>query len=296
MAKFLVTGSAGLIGHQVAKDLVQQGNTVYSGYNKSPPDDGTPVQMDLTNHDQLIAAVEKTSPDAIIHLAAQTNVDLCETQKELATKMNADATKIIANQAAKIGAFFVYVSTDYVFDGVTGLKKETDKTNPVDYYGESKLQGENAVRNLASAWCIARTSTPYGIHKTKTSFPAWIAKNILEKNKIKVIVDQFTSPTYVPNLSRMLIEVATKQITGVLHLAGATRISRYDMAEMVVEKLNLDKSFLSPAHMSDMKWDAKRPMDSSLDVSKAASILNEKPFTISQGLDSFAKEFEAVHK
>jgi dTDP-4-dehydrorhamnose reductase len=296
MTKYLVTGSAGLIGHQVVKDLVQQGNTVYSGYNKAAPDDGIPVQMELLNYDQLKKTIEKTNPDAIIHLAAQTNVDLCETQKELATKMNADATKIIAKQTAKQGAFLVYVSTDYVFDGISGLKKETDKTNPVDYYGESKLQGENAVRDLASAWCIARTSTPYGMHKTKTSFPVWIAKNILEKKKINVVVDQFTSPTYVPNLSRMLIEVATKQITGIIHLAGATRISRYDMAVMVVDKLSLDKNFLAPTYMKDMKWAAKRPMDSSLDVSRAASILNEKPLTVNQGLDHFAKEYELMYK
>lgn len=293
MTKFLVTGSAGLIGHQVAKDLVQQGNTVHSGYNKTLPDDGIPVQMDLVKYDQLNAIIEKINPDAIIHLAAQTNVDLCETQKEIATKMNGDATKIIAKQAAKQGAFLVYVSTDYVFDGNSGLKKETDKTTPVDYYGESKLQGENAVRDLASAWCIARTSTPYGIHKTKTSFPVWIVKNIVEKNKINVIVDQFTSPTYVPNLSRMLIEVATKQITGIIHLAGATRISRYDMAVMVVDKLNLDKNFLAPAYMKDMKWTAKRPKDSSLDISKAKNLLEEKPYTIEHGIKDFINDFKS---
>lgn len=287
MTKFLVTGSAGLIGHQVVKDLVQQGNTVYSGYNNSIPDDGTRIEMDLTNHGQLNSAIEKINPDAIIHLAAQTNVDLCETDKELATKMNADATKIISKQAAKKSAFLVYISTDYVFDGINGLKKETDQTNPVNYYGESKLQGENVVKDLASAWCIARTSTPYGIHKIKTSFPVWVAKNILEKNKINVLIDQFTSPTYIPNLSRMLIEVATKQITGVIHLAGATRISRYDMAEMVVDKLNLNKDFLNPTYMNDMKWSAKRPYDSSLDVSKATEILMEKPYTVKQGLDDF---------
>jgi len=296
MTRFLVTGSAGLIGYQVTKDLVQQGDTVYAGYNKAEPNNGIPVKMDLLNQEQLNEVIEKTKPSAIIHLAAQTNVDLCETQKELALKMNADATKTIAKQAAKIKAFFVYVSTDYVFDGIKGLKKEEEKTNPVDYYGETKLQGENAVRSFASAWCIARTSTPYGMHKSKTSFPVWVAKNILEKNKINVVVDQFTSPTYVPNLSRMLIEVATRQITGLIHLAGATRISRYDMAKMVADKLNLDESFLGAAHMSDMKWTAKRPMDSSLDVSKAASILNEKPYTVEEGLDQFVKEFEVRSK
>jgi len=129
-----------------------------------------------------------------------------------------------------------------------------------------------------------------------TSFPIWVAKNILEKNKINAIVDQFTSPTYVPNLSRMLIEVAKRQISGVIHLAGATRISRYDLAENVVDKLNLDKNLLKPAYMKDMKWTAKRPKDSSLEVSKAASILNEKPYTINQGLDQFANEFRLMYQ
>lgn len=292
MTKFLVTGSAGLIGHQVVKDLVQAGDTVYSGYNKSTPDAGTPVQIDLNIPEKLKTTIEKTSPDVIIHLAAQTNVDLCETQKELSMQINAHATEIIAKQAAKQGAFVVYVSTDYVFDGISGLKKENDQTNPVDYYGESKLQGENAVKSLASGWCITRTSTVYGIHKTKTSFPAWVAKNILEKNKINVLVDQFTSPSYVPNLSRMLIEVAKRQITGVIHLAGATRISRYNMAEMVVDKLNLDKNLLNPAYMKDMKWTAKRPKDSSLDVAKAMNLLKEKPFTVQQGITDFSNEFK----
>jgi len=296
MTKFLVTGSAGLIGHQVVKDLVQTGDIVYSGYRKSPPDDGTPIQIDLSIPEKLKTTIEKISPDAVIHLAALTDVDLCETQKELAMKLNAHATEVIAKQAAKQDVFLVYVSTDYVFDGIEGMKKETDQANPVNYYGESKLQGENAIRNLASAWSIVRTSTPYGIHKTKTSFPVWIAKNILEKNKINIIVDQFTSPTYVPNLSRMLIEVAKRQITGVIHLAGATRISRYDLAEKVVDKLNLDKNLLKPAYMKDMKWTAKRPKDSSLEVSKAASILNEKPYTINQGLDQFANEFRLMYK
>jgi len=291
--KFLVTGSAGLIGRQVVHDLLQTNDTVYSAYHDSTPEQGIPTQIDLNCFDKIKETIKKVNPDIIIHLAAITNVDLCETDKDLAININAKATEIIAKQAAKQNAFFVYVSTDYVFDGEKGMKKETDYTNPVDFYGTSKLEGEKAVMNLASSWCIARTSTPYGIHPTKKSFPAWVAENLSQNKEIKVVVDQFTSPTYVPNLSRMLIEVAKRQIVGVFHLAGATRISRYETAELIAEKLNLDKKLLKPTNIDEMKWTAKRPKDSSLDISKAMSILKEKPFLIEQGFDFFVCELKA---
>ena len=287
--KFLVTGAAGLIGRQVCKDLVESGEEVFAGYHNSRPEFGNPILMDLTDFDKLKDTVSNVKPDVILHLGAMTNVDLCEKEKELAMKINAKATDVLAKQAAKEDAFFVYVSTDYVFDGQKGMRKEDDETNPVDYYGESKLAGENAVRNLASSWCIARTSTPYGTHPSKTTFPIWVAQNLHDGKEINVIVDQFTSPTYVPNLSGMLIEISKRQIVGIIHLAGATRISRYETAELVAEKLDLNKKLLKPVKIADMKWIAKRPKDSSLDISKAVSILKEKPFTIENGLGNFLK-------
>ena len=290
--KFLVTGSAGLVGRQVVHDLVEDGETVYSLDKESIPEHGIPTRMDLACFEKIKEIIEKIKPDAILHLAALTNVDRCETEKELSMKINSQATEVLAQQAAKHKAFFVYVSTDYVFDGQKGMRKESDSPNPVDFYGKSKLEGEKSVMNLASSWCIARTSTPFGIHPLKKSFPVWVLENLLQNKEIKVIVDQFTSPTYVPNLSKMLIEISKRQIVGLIHLAGATRISRYEMAELVADKLSLDKKLLKPVNLDDMKWTAKRPKDSSLDVSEAFSILKEKPFIIEQGLDSFVKEIK----
>lgn len=291
--KFLVTGSAGLVGRQVVKDLLQSYTQVYSCYHTSKPEDGIATYLDLTDKDSIVKAVESTKPDVIIHLAAMTNVDLCETQKDLATRINSKSTAVISEQAKKLGAFLVYVSTDYVFDGEKGMKKESDSTGPIDHYGKSKLEGENAVKEIATKWCIARTSTPYGIHPKKKSFPIFIAENLKAGIPLDIITDQYTSPTYVPNLSRMLIEIASRNIQGILHVSGATRISRYDMAEMVAEKLNLDKKLLRPTHMAEMNWAAKRPQDSSLDVSKATSLLKEKPMGIQQGLDLFIEQMKA---
>ena len=290
--KFLVTGSAGLVGRQVIKDLLQSYTQVYSCYNNSKPEDGIATPLDLTSSDDIIKVVDSTRPDVIIHLAAMTNVDLCETQKDLATKINAKATAVIAEQAKKLGAFLVYVSTDYVFDGEKGMKTESDTPNPIGYYGKSKLEGEIAVYDLASNRCIVRTSTPFGIHPTRKSFPLFVAENLQAKKVISAITDQYTSPTYVPNLSRMIIEISSKKIQGIFHLAGATRISRYDMAMMVAEKLGLDKNLLKSTKLEEMNWTAKRPRDSSLDVSKAASLLKEKPMTIQQGLDLFVEQIK----
>jgi len=288
--KFLVTGSAGLIGSKVIKDLADQNHTIYSCYHDDMPEYGIPTKLDLTNPNDIISVLDKIKPDRIIHLAALTNVDLCETEKDLATKINEKATEILAKQAAKIDAFFVYVSTDYVFDGIKGMKKENDTPNPLEFYGKSKLAGELALNNLASSYSIARTSTPFGLHKTKKSFPLWVKENLEAKKEISVLTDQFTSPTYLPNLSKMLLEIATRQITGIIHLAGATRISRYEFAEIIADKLSLDKKLIKPSSMNEMNWIAKRPKDSSLDVSKANQILKEKPQTIKQSLDLFTKE------
>jgi len=289
--KFLVTGSAGLVGNQIVKDL-NQSSQVYSCYNDTKPECGIPILMNLENHESIIRTIEKTKPDVIIHLAAMTNVDMCETKQELALKINAKATEIIAKESAKQGAFLLYVSTDYVFDGESGMKKENDTTNPVDYYGKSKLEGEKALDDLASSWCIARTSTPFGLHKTKKSFPLFVTENLKAKKQVTVVTDQFTSPTYVPNLSKMLIEISTRQITGIIHTAGATRISRYDMASLVAEKLNLDQDLIKPMTIKEMNWTAKRPKDSSLDVSKATQILREKPMKLEPALDLFLNELK----
>ncbi len=292
--KYLVTGSAGLVGSQVVKDLVEQNHTVYSCYHNEKPLHGIRVSLDLTDKEKIIQTIQETNPDRIIHLAAMTNVDLCETEKDLATQINTKATEILAKQAAKQNIFFLYISTDYVFDGINGMKKEDDLANPLGFYGKSKLEGEISLNKLASAWCIARISSPFGTHPKKKNFPLWIKKSLETKKEIPVLVDQFTTPTFVPNLSKMLIEITTKQIAGTLHVSGASRISRYDLAVLVADKLNLDKKFLIPTNIDKMNWKAQRPKDSSLDVSLANEILEEKPQKIDQSLELFIDELNST--
>ncbi|MCV0399675.1 MAG: dTDP-4-dehydrorhamnose reductase [Nitrosarchaeum sp.] len=292
--RFLVTGASGLVGSQVAKDLVDLNHEVHSSYHDAKPDHGIATYLDLSRLDDISSTLNETRPDSIIHLAAMTGVDQCEEQPDLAMKINAEATKLLARQAAKQHAFFVYVSTDYVFDGMKKMRAESDAPNPLGIYGKSKLAGELALNSLASPYAIARISSPFGLHKTKKSFPIWVKENLESGTDIPVLVDQFTSPTYVPNLSDMLIEIATRKIAGTFHTAGATRISRYDFAEMVADKLNLDKKFIRPASMSDMRWKAQRPKDSSLDVSFASEILHAKPQKLETSIQLLADQLSQI--
>ena len=289
--KFLVTGSAGLIGRQVVKDLSET-HEVFSCYNKSKPEHGNIIKMDLLNHEMISNVMSEKKPDVVIHLGAMTAVDLCDAQQDNALKINSQATEILAKECSKINSFMVYVSTDYVFDGNTGMYEENDTANPLGFYGKSKLLGEKSIQNFSSNWCIARTSTPFGLHPTKKSFPIWVIENLQKQKQIDVLTDQFTSPTYVPSLSRMLIEISERHLTGIIHVAGASKISRYEMASLVSDKLGLDGKLLREISINDIKWEAQRPKDSSLNVSKAISTLNQKPQKIDQDVNLFIDEIK----
>ena len=289
--KFLITGSSGLVGQQVVKDLSEI-YEVFSCYNKSKPEYGNAVKMDLFNHEMISNVLSEKNPDIVIHLGAMTAVDLCETQQDNALKINSQATEILAKECSKINSFMVYVSTDYVFDGNTGMYEENDTTNPLGFYGKSKLLGEKSIQNFSSNWCIARTSTPFGLHPTKKSFPIWVIENLQKQKQIDVLTDQFTSPTYVPSLSRMLIEISERHLTGIIHVAGASKISRYEMASLVSDKLGLDGKLLREISINDIKWEAQRPKDSSLNVSKAISTLNQKPQKIDHDVNLFIDEIK----
>jgi len=280
-----------LVGRQVVNDL-SKSHEVFSCYNKSKPEYGNAIKMDLLNHETISNVLFEIKPDVVIHLGAMTGVDLCEKEESMAFDINTKATQIIAQQCSTLNTFLVYVSTDYVFDGNSGMYYEDSVPNPLSVYGKSKLEGEKMIQTFSSDWCIARTSTPFGLHPTKKSFPIWVIENLQKQKQIDVLTDQFTSPTYVPSLSRMLIEISERHLTGIIHVAGASKISRYEMASLVSDKLGLDGKLLREISINDIKWEAQRPKDSSLNVSKAISILNQKPQKIDYDVNLFIDEIK----
>jgi dTDP-4-dehydrorhamnose reductase len=289
--KILVTGASGLLGQKVVQQALERGHETYAIYKEHPTSLGTPIKLDLINFEELSKVLSKQKPDVVIHTAAYTDVDGCEINRELAWKVNAEATKHLAIASAQVNSHLIYVSTDYVFDGEKGFYTEEDKPNPISYYGYTKLRGEEFLKGYATEWCIARPSVLYGWGpKHKQNFATWIINNLKQGKEVKVLTDQHVSPTLNTNLAAMLLEIAERKITGTTHTAGATRVSRHEFALKLAETFNLNKNLIKPITMNEIRWKAKRPKDSSLNVSKANSLLNTKPLQLNNASEIMKKE------
>ena len=263
----------------------EEGHEVFSGYSHSLPEKGMALKLDLVVDNSIQKAVEQVQPEIIFHTAALTDVDRCEAERDLACRINARGTKVLAEAAKKAGAFLVYISTDYVFDGQRGMYKEEDAANPICHYGYTKLLGEK------HAECVARTCVIYGSKPAsgKINFALWILEKLQKGEEIRIVTDQYVSPTLNTNLAGMLLEAGEQSREGIYHLAGATRISRYDFACRLADVFELERSLIIPAKMTDLCWKARRPMDSSMDVSKAR-LFKETSWDIDKSLKTLKEE------
>ena len=286
--RMFITGGSGLLGYRLAEIALDKGYDVYSGYCHNKPESGKPVKFNLADADSVIKAMNDVKPDVIVHSAALTDVDRCEVDKELAYKVNVEGTKAVAKLARKLNSFMVYISTDYVFDGEKGMYKEDDETNPVNYYGYTKLLGEKNCQDF----CIARTCVIFGAKPAsgKVNFALWLIERLERGENVRIVTDQYITPTLNTNLAEMVPELAERKIRGIFHLAGATRVSRFEFAKEVAKEFGLDESLISPSRMDEMSWVAKRPRDSSLDVSKAMEKLKNKPYDLGKALRILKKE------
>jgi dTDP-4-dehydrorhamnose reductase len=286
--KLFITGGSGLLGCKIAEIALKK-YEVYTGYCHNKPEFGEPVKFDLAK-DTDVEIIYKIKPEVIIHTAALTNVDECETNKELAYKINVEGTKRVAEIANELGTLLVYVSTDYVFSGDKGMYKEEDEPNPMNYYGHTKLLGEKYCE------CIARPCVIYGAKPAsgKVNFALWILKTLRNGEELKIVTDQFITPTLNTNLAMMLLEISERRLKGIFHTAGATRVSRYEFALRIADKLGLDKDLVISSRMEQMKWLAKRPKDSSLDTSKASGYLKEKTLDLDMALEIFKSELKNI--
>lgn len=288
--KLFVTGGSGLLGSKLAEIAIEKGYDVYSGYLDDPSSFGTGVKFDLNDFKSIEKSIENVLPDAIVHTAAMTNVDQCEENPVLAFRINALATKQISKIAKKKGIFLHYISTDYVFDGDRGNYLEDDEVNPIDVYGITKYVGEHWVDS------IGRTSMIYGARPAwgKINFALWVLNKLKNHEEVKIVEDQFGSPTLNTNLASMVLEIVEKELKGVYHLAGGTRISRFDFTIKLADEFGYDQGLIKKIKMDQLTWKAKRPKDSSLNTKKASEVLSNKPNTIAQAIKILKGEIDSI--
>lgn len=291
--KVIITGASGLLGAKLAELATESGYNVHSLYKSHPCPPSNAEQVDITDQVALRKVFADVKPDVVFHTASLTDVDLCEREPKLAMKVNGEATGFIAKACQETGSYLVYVSTDYVFDGMRGQYSEEDGPAPINAYGRSKLLGEEEMARHRPRGCVARTSVVYGWGRSyRPNFATWVHSKLAANEQVRVVRDQFASPTLNTHLARMLLEVAERQMEGVLHVAGSTRISRYEFAVSLAKQFGFNENLVTPIQAEAANWKARRPVDSSLNVSKAQGILTSKPVTLDQALSEFAKSHQ----
>ena len=281
------------MGTRLAELALQKGHDVISSYRNNVPVHGKPLEVDLTRSTAVRKAFLGVRPDVIINTAAMTDVDKCELEPEAAFSANSKAVSNIANAAKETESFVVQVSTDYVFDGERGAYSENDETRPINKYGESKLEGEKAVMNELDkqVWSIARSSVIYGWGRaSRPNAATFVYEKLFRGESIRMARDLFSSPTLNTSLSEMLIEIAERQLPGIIHVAGATRLSRFDFAIGIAKTFGLDATLIKAVQARDLRWKAKRPADSSLIVERAQKLLRSAPLNIESAYETLHRE------
>ena len=268
----MILGSGGQLGSELRK--------LYPGavcYYHSP--DG-PNFLDFRDLKKLENTIINSKVKWIINAAAFTNVDMCETKKEIAYSVNSLAVKSIVKASIKIEANLVHISTDYIFDGVKGYYKELDVPNPLNYYGISKLIGETFAQSYENS-IVVRTS---GIYGSKNNFPIYVYKNLKDHKNVNVL-DGYYSPIHAENLALAIKLLIDDDMFG-LYNVGGIRTSRMDLALQLARKYRLDATLINKVDKLD-SMKAVRPFDSSLDISVAKKIINFDFYSYESNLQCF---------
>jgi dTDP-4-dehydrorhamnose reductase len=249
--KVLVTGANGQLGFDVIKRLDSEGID-YLGTDRE--------SLDITNNEQVKRVISDYSPDAVIHCAAYTAVDKAEDEKDLCYSINVLGTKYVAEVCKEINAKMVYISTDYVFDGEGDEPFEvTEKPNPINYYGQSKYEGEVEVQKILDKHFIVRISWVFG--SNGNNFVKTMLRLGKERDEISVVADQIGSPTYTPDLAKLLVEMVKTDKYGVYHATNEGYCSWYEFACEIFKQAGMEVK-VNPINTKDYPTKAKRPINS----------------------------------
>jgi dTDP-4-dehydrorhamnose reductase len=291
MKTILVTGSNGLTGQKITERVLATKNfnliATSRGENRFPVKEGyVYAEMDILNPANVTEVVAKYKPDAIIHTAAMTNVDTCESQKELAQELNVGAVETLIEVCKQFDIQLVHLSTDFIFDGANGPYDEVAEASPLSYYGQTKLEAENAITAAGGKWAILRTIIVYGIvsDMSRSNIVLW-AKGALEKGEpINVVNDQWRMPTLAEDLADCCLLAVSKNAQGVYNASGKDMMSISELVGKVADYWNLDKSLIKEISAATLNQSAKRPVRTGFILDKTIRDLGYQPRSFQEGL------------
>lgn len=288
--QILVTGANGFLGYYLTRLLLEKGYTVIAtGKGDSRLQFGSDrfvyAPMDFTDPFAVHDVFEKYRPEVVVHAGAMGKPDECETNQWQAFLVNVEGTITMLTNAEEQKSFFVFISTDFVFDGEQGMYKEEDELRPVNYYGKTKYDAEEAVKEYPHSWAIVRTVLLYGKPATGRTNLLTIVKEKLEKGEAyKVVDDQVRTPTYIEDLAEGIAAIIRQKASGVYHLSGKDVLTPYQMACKTASYLGLDESLIKRVTAADFSQPAMRPPKTGFVIDKARKELGFEPISFEEGI------------
>ena len=286
--RILVTGATGFLGRTL---LSLEGEAEWMGCGRRPAAEGIPYRpVDLTDRKAVTALVAELAPDWVINAAAMTDVDGCEKNVQAARQANVDIPENLAAACDATGAGLVHISTDYVFDGKCGPYGEGDAANPLSCYGQLKLESEGILKKMERV-LVVRTLWLYGyVPQAGSNFLTWVLRSLSSGQPLRVFADQWGNPTYIRDLARALVALCGQEARGLLHVGGATFMTRWEMAREMACFFGIDGELIEPVPTRTAKLPATRPLRSGLHTDALEAVLGRRPMSFIEGLQCLAED------
>jgi dTDP-4-dehydrorhamnose reductase len=290
----LITGANGLLGQNLTNAFSGASRVVLADLHPKSvlvlPKNTKYQSTNLTDFQAVKSLVKSSSPSVIIHAAAMTDVDGCEECPQLAREVNVGATghllKILSPSCV-----FVYLSTDYVFDGNSGPYSETDAPNPLGVYGQTKYEAEKLVQSMAANYLIIRTMVLYGTGKNlRSQFPDWVLGMLEKKAPFPVVSDQMGNPTLASHLAFTMRLLLNQNCRGIYHVCGNEILSRHQFACAIADAFGCNKELILPCKTEEIHQKAKRPLNSGFILSKARGVPGMVLPSIGEQLEQYKRE------
>jgi dTDP-4-dehydrorhamnose reductase len=288
----LLTGANGLLGQHLIKLLLEKQLQVIAtsrGPSRLPFSNNnnyTYQELDITDGPKVNNLLLRHRPHAVIHCAAMTQVDQCEENKIDCWNVNVTATRFLLDAAKEIDARFIFLSTDFVFDGLNGPYAEDALPNPVNYYGSSKWGAEKAVAESGLHWTIIRTILVTGnpLNGTRKNIITWVKDKLEKGEKIRMVDDQYRTPTFVEDLAAGIMLVLEKNAQGIYHISGKDSLTPYSIAVETAKLLKLNESLIEKTDSPSLSHLALRPPKTGFVIEKAQNELGYNPHSFRDSL------------
>lgn len=297
--RILVTGANGLLGQKLTALLDTDPEVELIATARKKPSvalsRGRFLSLDVTDESAVKAVLSEVNPDRIIHTAAMTQVDQCETDRDACWKNNVTAVAYLVKACTSQNIHLVHISTDFIFDGSYGPLDEMAVPRPLSHYGASKLAAEELIRASSIEWAILRTVLVYGItaDMSRSNIVLWVKRSLEEGKTIQVVNDQWRTPTLAEDLAQGCVLASRKKAKGIFNVSGSEMMTPYDIAIRTADFFRLDKSLIQATDSSRFKQPARRPLKTGFIILKAKKELGYSPHTFEEGLAIVANGFRS---